>query len=142
MNKKYAGIYTNHLRTILSNYSIIGLSFLIFVVFGTILTGVYYVIAFFIAFIIIVCTFGLIFLKNPEIISSLLGAGDNITLILEICSKAFPYVFGITLVSSVTSLILLCINKEKRSTSKIVFASIITGLSLIFGLIYLFGGLK
>lgn len=142
MNKKYAGIYTNYLRTILSNYSILGLSFLIFVVLGTVLTAVYYFIAFFIAFIIIVCTFGLIFLKSPETISSLFKAGDNMTLILEICSKAFPYVFGITLASSVTVLILLCTNKEKRSTSRIVFASIITGLTLIFGLIYLFGGLK
>lgn len=142
MNKKYAGIYINHLRTILANYSIIGLSFLIFVAFGTILASLYYFMAFLLAFIIIVCTLGLIFLKSPETISGLFGVGDNITLILEICSKAFPYVFGITLASSVTSLVLLCVNKEKRSTSRIVFASIIIGLTLIFGLIHLFGGLN
>lgn len=142
MNKKYASIYTKHLGTILSNYSIIGFSFILLVIFGTFLSGLYTLLAFIFSFIIVVVTFGLIFVSNPELLSKLFSASDDFAFILKLCAKAFPYVFGITLASSIIALILLCINKEKRSVSRIVFASIITGLTLILGLIYLFGGLK
>lgn len=142
MNNKYGKIYASHLGTILSNYSILGSIFMLLVVLGSFLSGLYFLLAFVFAFVLVAITFGLIFVSNPEIITNLFKTGDNLTQILNICAKAFPYVFGITLGASIISLILLCLNKEKRSTKRIVFSSIILGLVLILGLIFFLGGVK
>lgn len=142
MNKKYASVYANHLGKILSNYSIVGLSLMILVVLSSFLSALYFILAFIISFIVVVVTFGLIFVSNPEFISNLFGKSEDIERILKIFANAFPYLFGITVATSLVSLILLCLNKEKRSTSKIVFSSLVLALTLIFGIIFLLGGVK
>lgn len=142
MNKAYSKIYSNHLRKILFNLSIFGVTILCLILLGSVLSAVFYAIAIVIAFAVIVFSFGSIFVAYPEFISNILNFGETLPVIIEKAFGVFPYVFAFTMALSITSLVTICFDKQNRSVGKIVSASIITGLCLILGLIFFIGGIK
>lgn len=142
MNKTYSKIYSNHLRKILFNLSIFGVTLLCLILLGSVLSAVFYAIAVVIAFAVIVVSFGSIFVAYPEFISNLLNFGDTLPVVIQKAFGIFPYVFAVSMVLSIVSLVVICFDKQNRSVGKIVSASIVTGLCLILGLIFFIGGIK
>lgn len=142
MNKEYSNIYLAHFTKILSNYSILGTVLMLLILLGTVFFALYYIFAFVASVLLIVCTLGLVFISNPKIFGDIFNASVGMEKLLRYSHSAFPYIFGITMVVSIISLILLCVQKENRSVPRIVFSSCIIAISLIVGLIYLLGGLN
>ena len=140
MNKKYASIYTAHFGKIASNMTILGLSLMIAILLGTILSMMFSVLMFFLAIAIIVATLGLIFLSKPNFLKNWLSNTDGTLAFAGECWKAFPYIWAVTLAMSIVSLVTLCLQKEERTTGRIVFSSIMIGLSVVLGIIYLVSG--
>lgn len=140
MKKKYNSLYQLHFGKIMFNYSVVGLVLMTLIWLGSMLSALYFVLAVFIAFFSIICTCGLVFLTSPGFISGLFNNGEKLITVITKMYIAFPYIFGITIGASVLSIIFLSIQKEKRSVVKIVVSSIILGLSLIVGLVFLLSG--
>ena len=140
MNKKYASIYTAHFGKIASNVTIFGLSIMIAILLGTILSMMFSVLMIFLAFIIVITSLGIIFLAQPNFFDNLFSGTDVAIAFAGKCLQAFPYIWAVTFAMSITSLVTLCLQKEERSTGRIVFSSIMVGLSVILGIIYLVSG--
>lgn len=129
-----------HFGKIMFNYSAVGLILMALIWLGSMLSALYFVLAFFIAFFSIILTCGLVFLTMPGFVPGLFNNGEKLLSVIADLYKAFPYVFGITIFTSIMSIIFLSIQKEKRSKSKIIVASITLGLTLIVGLVFLISG--
>lgn len=129
-----------HFGKIMFNYSVVGLILMALIWLGSMLSALYFVLAFFIAFFSIILTCGLVFLTMPGFVPGLFNNGEKLLSVIADLYKAFPYVFGITIFTSIMSIIFLSIQKEKRSKSKIIVASITLGLTLIVGLVFLISG--
>lgn len=140
MNKKYASIYTAHFGKIASNMTILGLSLMIAILLGAILSMMFSVIMFFLSMLVVLATLGLIFIVRPHFIKDWFSSTDSTLVIAGECWKAFPYIWAVTLAMSIVSLVTLCLQKEERSTGRIVFSSIMIGLSVVLGIIYLVSG--
>ena len=140
MNKKYLNIYTLHFGKILSNYSILGICFMSLIMLSTVLTALYYVFSFVIVVSTIIFTVGTIFVIKPNFIGDMFAGGDTMVNITKALNKAFPYVLGFTLAFAITALVLLCVQKEKKSTAKIVVSSVIIGLAVVLSLVFFLGG--
>ncbi len=140
MNKSYATIYSNHFGKIMSNLSIFGVVLMAIILLGSVLAFSFYAFALFLAFALVIFSLGLVFAMSPNLIHDMISFNDSIPKITAVCFKAFPYIFGVTVMASILSLVFLCIEKHNRSTSRIVFASVVLGLTLILGLIFLVVG--
>ena len=140
MNKKYASIYTAHFGKIASNLTILGLSLMIAILLGTIISMMFSVLMFFLAIAIILATLGLIFLSKPHFLRDWFSNTDGTLAFAGECWKVFPYIWAVTLTMSIVSLVTLCLQKEERTTGRIVFSSVMIGLSVILGIIYLVSG--
>ena len=139
MKNNYANIYTAHFGKIASNLTIFGICLMIAILLGTILSMMFSVLMFFLSFILIISTLGLIILTNPGILKDWFSNSSMLAFAGE-CLKAFPYIWGATFAMSIISLITLCAQKAERTTGRIVFSSIMVGLSIILGIIYLVSG--
>ena len=62
--------------------------------------------------------------------------------VIEISNKAFPYVLAVTLAMSVASLIILCFQKQSKSSTRITLAIVGIVLAVVFGALYLIMGLN
>lgn len=140
MNKTYENMYFTRFGKIMFNYSIAGLCLMAAIIFCTIFSALYYVLGAFFAFIVIIFTVGTIFITVPDFFSRVMGGGEALVMLTTKAFQIFPYVLGVTFVTSIISLILLCLQKEKRSVPRIVTSSIILGLTIIGGIFYLCGG--
>lgn len=141
MNKTYSDMYLTRFGKIMSNYSIAGLCVMAAIIFSTIFTGLYYVLGIFFAFAVIIFTVGTIFITVPDFFSRVAGGGEALVMLSAKAFQIFPYALGVTFVTSIISLVLLCLQKEKRSVPRIVASSIILALTIIGGIVYLSGGL-
>lgn len=141
MNKTYASIYSGHFGKIMSNLSIFGVALMAMILLSSVVYIFFFMFSLFLAFAIIVATFGTIFIAYPDFIQKMVNMNGSANAITLACYKAFPYIFGVTLITAIVSLVFLCIDKERRSVPRIVFSSVIIGLIIIIGLIYLLGGL-
>ena len=135
MKKTYANIYCGHLGKIMSNYSIVGVSIMLAILLGTLIS------AFCIVFIVVILSIGMVFIASPNFIPNLLNSGDGIMTFITSCYVAYPYLFGITIATSVTSLVLLCLQKDKKPIGRIVLTSIIIAITLALGIVYFCGGM-
>ena len=140
MKGKYANVYALRGGTILSKYSIISTVIMLFIALGTIFSAFYYMVAFVIAVCAIVFTFGLIFLTNPDFIKNMFSGGDALMNFAISCQKALSYLWAISAVCAVTSVVLLFVQKEKRSTARIVFTIISGVIAMIIGFVIVVGG--
>lgn len=141
MNKTYARIYSNHFGKIMSNLSIFGVVLMALILLSSVVFIFFYMFSLFLAFSIIVATFGTIFIAYPNFIQKMVGMNGSANVITLACYKAFPYIFGVTLATAIVSLVFLCIDKERRSVPRIVFSGVVIGLTIVIGLTYLLGGL-
>ena len=139
MKNNYANIYTAHFGKIASNLTIFGICLMIAILLGTVLSMMFSVLMFFLSFLLIVSTLGLVLLSNPGIVKDWFSNSGMLAFAGE-CLKAFPYIWGATFAVSVISLITLCLQKAERTTGRIVFSSIMVGLSIILGIVYLVSG--
>lgn len=119
----------SRLGVILSNYAILGLIIMCSTFMFFILYACFYIVLIFLT----IATLGLIYVIAPGF-SSLWNVGDNFEGILNFINTTLPFVIPATLICAVASLVLLCLNKENRSIPRIVFASILIGLTVIFGI--------
>lgn len=142
MNKKYTNIYMLHLGKILSNYTIVGTSLLLLVMFAALLPVAYYVLAFLIAVCSIVFTLGMVFLANPQFLQSLFGGGEVVAVVSQYSVKAAPYLMGITIAAAVASVVLLLCQKEEKSTGRVVGSIVCAVFAIIFGVVTMIGGGK
>ena len=141
MNKTYSDMYLTRFGKIMSNYSIAGLCVMAAIIFSTIFSGLYYVLGIFFAFAVIIFTVGTIFITVPDFFSRVAGGGEALVTLSAKAFQIFPYALGVTFVTSIISLVLLCLQKEKRSVPRIVASSIILALTIIGGIVYFSGGL-
>ena len=111
------------------------------ILLGTLISALWYVLAFFIVFIVVIFSIGTIFIYSPGFVSSLLNSGDGMMTFITSCYIAYPYLFGITIATSVTSLVLLCLQKDKKPIGRIVLTSIIIAITLALGIVYFCGGM-
>ena len=107
---------------------------------STVLTALYYVFSFVIVVSTIIFTVGTIFVIKPNFIGDMFAGGDTMVNITKALNKAFPYVLGFTLAFAITALVLLCVQKEKKSTARIVVSSVIIGLAVVLSLVFFLGG--
>lgn len=135
MVKNYQSIYCNHFGKIMFNYTILGLSIMVVILLGTILSAMYFIISFFLGLLIIIASLGTIFVISPNYISNLLQGGESFIGFITSLYVAFPYIFGITCAASLVSLILECVQKNGRSKGRIITSSIIFALTLIVGIV-------
>lgn len=141
MKKTYANIYCGHFAKIMSNYSIVGVSIMIAILLGTLVSALWYALAFCIVFIVVIFSIGMVFIASPNFIPNLLNSGDGMMTFITSCYVAYPYLFGITIATSVTSLVFLCVKKDKKPIGRIVLTSIIIAITLALGIVYFCGGM-
>ena len=143
MQVKYKNIYLSHLGDILSNYSILGLSLMVLVLMGSVASFVFYLFTFTFGLLLTVGTLGTIFLMNKQLMRWLFVDSSSIMVkVIEISNKAFPYVLAVTLAMSVASLIILCFQKQSKSSTRITLAIVGIVLAVVFGAPYLILGLN
>ncbi len=143
MQVKYKNIYLSHLGDILSNYSILGLSLMALVLMGSVASFVFYLFTFTFGLLLTVGTLGTIFLMNKQLMRWLFVDSSSIMVkVIEISNKAFPYVLAVTLAMSVASLIILCFQKQSKSSTRITLAIVGIVLAVVFGALYLIMGLN
>lgn len=141
MKNNYNNLYKLHFGKIMSNYSIVGLSFIILILLGSLISALYMVFAAFLAIIIIIASGGLIFIVNPTFLPGLFSGGEIFLNIMANCIKAVPYVIVVNIVSSILGLIFICFSKQPKTKGRIIFTSIILAISIIIGIVLLAGGL-
>lgn len=141
MKKIYTNIYCEHFCKIMSNYSIVGASIMLAILLGTLVSALWYVLAFCIVVFIVIFSVGLVFVASPNLIPNLLNSGDGMMSFVTSCYVAYPYLFGITLATSITSLVLLCVQKGQKPVGKIVLISVIIAITLALGIVYFCGGM-
>ena len=141
MNNNYNNLYKLHFGKIMSNYSIVGLSFIILILLGSLISTVYFLFAAFLAIIIIIASCGTIFVISPTFLPGLFSGGEMFLDIMANCIKAVPYVVIVNIVSSILGLIFICISKQPKTKGRIIFTSIILAINIIIGIVLLAGGL-
>lgn len=139
MNKRYLDIYASHFGKIMSNYAIVGLSAMLLILVGTIVSAMISVLCVMFGILLIFATLGLVLVTNKNFISEMFNSGSHLLEITTSLYKFFPYLFGITLGASIISLIVLCLQKDQRSTGRIVASSIILALTVVAGFVFFLG---
>ncbi len=143
MKANYKNIYISHLGNILSNYSILGLSLMALVLLGSVMSFVFYLFTFSFGLLLTIGTLGTIFLANKQLMRWLFIDSSSIMVkVIDISHKAFPYVLAVTLAASVTSLIILCCQKQSKSTTRFVLSIVGVVLAVVFGALYFIMGLN
>lgn len=123
--KEVLCLYSHHAGKIFSNLSILFLVLSILSVLMPILTSFYYIFL----IVIVVITFGLIFVWYPNF-SSLWGTSDSTGIIIEKVMSLAPIFVGICMGLAILSIVFLLLSK-KKTTGRIVFAGIVIGISIL-----------
>ncbi len=131
----YSNVYYEHLTKIMFNYQIFSVCFMFLALIGSYLSIVAYAFSFLLVFAIIVFTVGLIFVAHPSFLQDWFGGGSYLMTFAEKVVAIFPYFFYVSLGLGIISLVLICLQKNKVSKSRIVTSSVLLGLTVILGII-------
>lgn len=140
MKKTINDLQMLHFGKIMSNFSFISAAFVILTLLGSLVSFLIYGLVVIIALFAILVTAGIVFFANPGFISGLFGSGESITALVITCIAVLPFVLAINIVSSVLSLIFMCVQKGKKPIARIVFTCIGLALCSIAGIVLIAGG--
>ena len=140
-----------HIGKAFGNMSIVFLSFVLLIISGQFILGIGTIfLGFFLAmilFVLSVVTLGIIYIgggmgKWWGYVSKLFEGGTDIINFLSKLYVSFPFVLGVGLLFSIISIITTSKSGVYKSKGRIVFSSIICGISAILLIILVAGGLS
>lgn len=88
MGKRYLDIYASHFGKIMSNYAIVGLSAMLLILVGTIVSAMISVLCVMFGILLIFATLGLVLVTNKNFISEMFNSGSHL---LEITTSLYRF---------------------------------------------------
>ncbi len=122
------------LGIIFSNYTIIGILFLV----SSFMFFVFEILYFLALILFVLLTLGFVFMYIPNY-GSLFDASEHFDGILNFINSTLPIVAPLTLFFAIASLVLLCLDKGNRNVPRIVFSSILIGIIAVIIIALLLG---
>lgn len=126
-------------------------SLLLLIILGPTMGGMLYMVVFFVAIIVsmvlIFCTLGLIFFEESnflgkmwEFIGSFSNVSEKMLDMIGICFEIAKYVAFVGIGIGALTIVALSFTKKKGKVKNIVWSSILTGLMVLYIIIYFVGG--
>ena len=126
-------------------------SVLLLILLGSTMGGMFYMVVFFVAILVsmvlIVCTLGLIFFEESnflgkmwEFIGSFSNVSEKMFDMIGICFEIANYVSFVGIGIGALTIVVLSFTKKKGKVKNIVWSSILTGLMVLYIIIFFVGG--
>lgn len=125
------------LNLLFSNLAIISTLLFILTFFTMLIPAIYYIVL----ILMVICTVGTVFILIPNF-GSWWSRGATLTNFAEKFSALFPIFAGISIISAITSLVLLLLNKNDHNWPRIILSIIIIIFIVVALIIINFGGTK
>lgn len=140
---EFAKIYVEHFGLIFSNLSIFSFILALSTVFIGVFTAVFTAFWLMFWFVLVILTFGIIFLMVPNYMSFLTKPTEILALFSpETFMQILKYALPAMIVVNILAIVFLSLDKHKKHKGRIIFSSIALPLLIISFIVILIGVIK